>query len=181
MSDIAIPDENLAIAERLVPGMRQRLLSIMEAIPSMSTSDAAALWRGIDIIARDLAAVKRDASNQMVAVAPIETYKYRGETRSRPVKQQIVPGVGVVMIENTATREWANRRELAHEMAQVWSFAQAADNDGNMPAAKDLVDFIFDVFSVGDPKTTVMKEKGLGEFDEEPWVKKDYEKKARVL
>lgn len=182
--EVDIPEEQQTqglVARGELAQIQGALLAAMLRIPEMDTTQTAELWRAVDIISRDLAAMRRDASNHIVELAPRESYKYRGEARDRPVKQQVVPEVGVVLIENTATRTWKDLRSMAHEMAQDWSFAYAASHDGNMPTAKDMVDFVFNVFAVGDPRTTVMKELGLGRFDDEPWVAKSFAARARVL
>lgn len=181
MTDIEPVQTQGLVARGELAQIQSALLATMLRIPEMDNSETADLWRAVDILSRDLAAMRRDASNHLVQIAPREEYKYRGEVRNRPAKQQMIPQVGVVLIENTATRTWKDLRAMAHEMAQDWSFTYAAAHDGTMPTAKDMVDFVFNVFAVGNPRTTVMKELGLGKYDDEPWVAKSFEAKARVL
>lgn len=168
-------------ADMALPGLRGALLAVMDQIPQMPTADAAALWKALDVIARDVAAVKRDAGRRLIDIAPIEQYRYRGEERTRPVKQQIIPGVGLVAIEQSPTRTWANKAELAQEMCDEWAMAYAAEHEGETPTRAQIVAFIFMIFPAGDPRVTVMRELGLSRYDTEPWVAKTYDQTARVL
>ncbi len=159
------------------------LLDAMLKMPEADTPEAAELWRGADILAKDLAAVRREAANRLIELAPRETYKSKGVVRERPVKTQVIPEVGVIAIENAATRIWKDKRELAHSMLAEWVNNFARTNDGALPSTRMVLDWVFDIFQVGDPRTTVMKERGLGTFDDPDngWVGKTYRQTARVL
>ncbi len=88
----------------------------------------------------------------------------------------------MIAIENAATRIWKDRRELAHSMLDEWIAAKARAG-GELPTARETLNWLFDIFQVGDPRTTVMKERGLGTFDDPDngWVEKTYRQTARVL
>lgn len=162
------------------------LLRAYERISELDTPQAAEMWYSIDVIARDLAMMRRAASDRLCAIAPRETYRHRGEERTRPVKSQLVEGLGQVVIENPAKRTWADLRGMAHAMFDDWKQAYAKGHDGELPPPHVVINFIFNLFQVGDPRVTVMKDQGLGAYDkvdeagDGAWVTKFYETKARV-
>lgn len=181
MTDLEPIPERALVTRGELAQIQSVLLAVMERIPQMDTPQAADLWRSADIIGRDLATLKHDASNRMIEVAPTEEYRWRGEGRTRPVKVQLVDGVGTVKIEQSPTRTWADRRALAHEMFDVWKQDYAKGHQGEHPEPHEVIDFVMNVFQVGDPRTTVMEDQGLKDFDEEPYVAKTFERKARVV
>lgn len=177
--EVYVPGQLTARGE--LAQIQAALLVAMDRIPDMATPEAANLWRSADIIRRDLSAIQTDASNRLCAIAPTEQYSYRGETRTRPVKQQVVTGVGMLMIEQSPTRKWADKRALAHDLMGVWKMRYAAVHDGEEPRPNEVIDWLFDIFQIGDPRSTVLKALGFETFDAEPYVAKTFERKARVL
>lgn len=155
--------------------IQRALMKAMERIPTMETPQAAELWRSADIIARDLSILKRDASNRLCEIAPLVPYKYKGEDRMRPVKEQVIENVGVVTITQDGTRVWHDKQALAEDMIAVARNIYAAGHDGEMPPWKVIIAWVFYLFSVGDPRVTAMKEMALQSFDDEPWCTKTYD------
>lgn len=171
--------EPFTLAPRGVLAEIQRvLLQAMTVVELSDTPGAAEVWRAADILARDLAAVRRAAANRLIDLAPIETYKFRGEVRERPVKSQVVSGVGIVLIEQTPTRQWEDRRELAKTMMRQ----QIVQAEGEAPDVMSTIDWVFDIFQVGDPRVTALKDRGFGDYDDPDngFVDKTYARTARV-
>lgn len=149
------------------------------------TPVAATQWLAVDIIARDLAVLRRDLSNRLIELAPTKTYKYtpKGgvqEERTKPVKEQVVDGLGVVLIETSMNRDWNDKRALAHEMIGDLARIYASDHEGEMPNHTTVVSWLFDIFAVGDPRVTKMEEYGLKSYDNDDNCAKNPTTTARV-
>ena len=186
----AVPDE---LATQFPQGASDELarirLALMQGMNAVATIEdtptAAVQWLAVDIIARDLAVFKKELATRLINLAPTKDYKYtpKGgvqEVRTRPVKEQVITGLGTVLIETSSNREWNDRRALAQQMIGDLANGYAIEHEGELPRHNIVVGWLFDLFTVGDPRVTKMDEYGLKSYDNDDNCTKNPTTSARV-